>query len=320
METQESKDLVVRKPKKLGYVFLIFVFIASIAGSIYFFSEGKLGEFVSQKGKETQTSYDFGKHDTTLLPSGEEKLSGETESHIVLGQSGEKNETEENFPIVSTLNEDGTIHYFANNRQLDKNKPMVALTFDDGPDPKRTPQIIDILNQYHVRATFFDIGDLMERNPETLKKEVASGCDVGGHTYSHVDLNVLTPDEIREEIGKMEDVFRSITGQELKFIRPTYGNANATVRATVNRPLINWCVDSLDWKSRDTDKILEEIYQTKDFDGKIIIMHCIYDTTVEAVKKLVPELIERGYQLVTISEMAEYKGYTFENGKIYYQF
>ena len=81
--------------------------------------------------------------------------------------------------------------------------------------------------------------------------------------------------------------------------------------------LIHWSVDSLDWKSRDADKVLEEIYKTKNFDGKIILMHLIYDSTVEAVERLVPELIADGYQLVTISELAEYKGYTFQNGKLY---
>ena len=126
--------------------------------------------------------------------------------------------------------------------------------------------------------------------------------------------------EIKEEISKVEDAFRNATGKELKYIRPTYGNANSKVRAVTDRPIINWCVDSLDWKSRNADKGIEEIKKTKNIDGRIILMHVIYDSTLEAVDRLIPDLIKDGYQIVTVSELAEYKGFTLEEGKIYYQF
>lgn len=318
----ESKELIVRKNNNHAYVFLLIVFIVSVIGSIIYFSNGKntseeinnnssvyfisgdSGELIFIQGTASESSIDNVQQDEEQIVFENEPQ--ETSQKIV--------ENPLQMEIPNKIVEKSSI------RQLDKNKPMVALTFDDGPDPKRTAQIIEILNQYDARATFFDIGNLVDKYPDTAKLEVQSGCDVGGHTYSHVNLNNLSKSEIQEEIGKLEKAFHDATGQNIKFIRPTYGNANALVKETVKYPLINWCIDSLDWKSRDTDKVLEEIYETENFDGKIIIMHVIYDSTVDAVKKLVPDLVKKGYQLVTISEMAAYKGVTLENGKVYYQF
>lgn len=213
------------------------------------------------------------------------------------------------------------IDYYVTNRTLDPNKPMVALTFDDGPDPKRTVKLLQILRENNAVASFFDIGELMEKYPEIVKQEIAAGCDVGGHTYSHVNLNSLSTAEVKEEMRKVENAYKNATGSSIKYIRPTYGNANKSVRACINHPIINWSVDSRDWESRNADKVIATIRETKNLDGKIILMHVIYDSTIEAMEKFIPQLIEEGYQLVTISEMAEYKGYeTLENGKIYHGF
>ena len=294
----ESKELVVRK-KDYGWIVVVVALLVSIIGSVAYFSNR------SAYDKDIYVSESSGDY-----VSGEiERIEIEKGKYLIVVENNEKKEYQENLK-----------NHVTNNARIDKTKPMVALTFDDGPDPKRTLEIIDILKQYDVRASFFDIGNLMEKYPEIVKQEVEAECDVGGHTYSHVNLNDLSKEDIIEEIQKMEDVFEKITGKSLQYIRPTYGNANALVRSTVNRPLIDWTIDSRDWESRDTDKILEEIYQTDDFDGKIIILHVIYDTTVEAAKKLIPDLIQKGYQLVTISEMAEAKGVTLENGMVYYQF
>ncbi len=233
----------------------------------------------------------------------DEKISGD----IVSGEN--QNNIEENNVVGETKI-----------RELDPNKPMVAFTFDDGPDPKRSLQIIETFQEYDSLATFFDIGYLMERYPDTVKKEVEAGFEVGGHTYSHSNLNKLSKEEIQNEITKMEDVYKNITGLDLKYIRPPYGNANDVVKGAVSHPLINWNVDTLDWKSRNADKVVAEVKKIKNLDGKIILMHSIYGSTVDAVKRLVPELVEEGYQLVTVSELAYYKGYNLENGKVYYGF
>lgn len=322
MDEFETNDLVIRK-KKYAYIILIIVFVASVVGSsTYFSSLKKNGEAgISGEAGRDKSGENIG------VTSGENlrETSGEVASPDI--PKPIENETPKDDEIENNGNESGDgissvtgINYFEGNRKLDPNKPMVALTFDDGPDPKRTLKMIEILKKYDVVATFFDIGTNMEKYPDVVKAEIEAGCDVGGHTYSHVNLNPLSEKEIKEEITKVEDAFRKATGKELKYIRPTYGNANSKVRAVTDRPIINWCVDSLDWKSRNADKVIEEIKKTKNFDGRIILMHVIYDSTLEAVDRLIPDLIKDGYQIVTVSELAEYKGFTLEEGKIYYQF
>ena len=195
-------------------------------------------------------------------------------------------------------------------RGIDPSKPMVAITYDDGPNPKSTPRILDTLEQYNAVATFFDLGQLVNSYPDIVRREEAIGCEVGNHTYSHKNLNTLTDAEIQEEINNSEDAFIKALGHKTVLFRPPYGNSNITVRENWNYPIIKWNVDSLDWKTRDRDKILSEIRKINNYDGHIILLHSIYGTTADATEILVPELIDRGYQLVTVSELAFYKGHT----------
>ena len=206
------------------------------------------------------------------------------------------------------------------NRNIDPSKPMVALTFDDGPNETATPKILDILEKYNVVATFFDLGTCMENYPNITKREEQIGCEVETHTYSHQNLNKLSAEEIQNDISNASRVYEQILGHKLYLVRPPYGNAKVTVRRVLKYPLIGWDVDSLDWKTRNKDKILEEINKTSNFDGRIILMHSIYNSTAEAVEELVPQLLEKGYQLVTVSEMAKYKGTTLKTSTVYYNF
>lgn len=193
-------------------------------------------------------------------------------------------------------------------RGIDPSKPMVALTYDDGPNPISTPRILDTLEKYGVVATFFDLGQLVNTYPDIVRREEHIGCEVGSHTYSHKNLNTLTDEQIQTEIKKSELAFEKALGHNVKLLRPPYGNANLKVKENVEYPLIKWNVDSLDWKSRNKDKILKQIRQRVNYDGDIILMHSIYGSTADATEVLVPELIEQGYQLVTVSELAFYRG------------
>lgn len=205
-------------------------------------------------------------------------------------------------------------------RKIDPNKPMVALTFDDGPNPTATPRILDTLEKYKAVATFFDLGINMRNYPNITKREKAIGCEIGSHTYSHKNLDKLSEKEIQDDIKAAASIYENTLGEKLKLVRPPYGNANNTVKATLDYALINWDVDTLDWKTRNVDSILKEIRNYKSLDGRIILMHSIYNSTADAVEKLVPELINKGYQLVTVSELAKYKGYKLQTGTIYYNF
>ena len=206
------------------------------------------------------------------------------------------------------------------NRKIDPSKPMVALTFDDGPNGKATPKILDTLEKYNVVATFFDLGSCMKNYPQISKREEAIGCEVESHTYAHENLNKLSAKAIKADMAKAEKVYKKTLGHNIHMVRPPYGNANKTVRANMKYPLITWDVDTLDWKSRNAKSIMKEIHKYKNLNGRVILMHSIYTSTADAVKILVPELLNKGYQLVTVSEMAQYKGTNLKNGKVYCDF
>ena len=206
------------------------------------------------------------------------------------------------------------------NRKIDPKKPMVAITFDDGPNNTATPKILNTLEKYGVVATFFDLGQNITYFPKVVKREEAIGCEVASHTYAHKNLNTLSAKQIQKDLNKAVKAYEDVLGHKPALVRPPYGNANATVKKTINYPLINWDIDTLDWKSRNAKKILKEIHKYSDYDGRIILMHGIYDSTADAVATLVPELINKGYQLVTVSEMAQYKGVTLKPGKVYLNF
>lgn len=206
-------------------------------------------------------------------------------------------------------------------RQIDPKKPMVALTFDDGPNKIRTNKILDILEEHNAVATFFELGSLVERNKETVIREESLGCEVGNHSYEHKNLDKLSGCGIKKDIEKSERAFQNALGHKTKLFRAPYGNSNSKVRNNVDYPIIKWDIDTLDWKFRNKEKILNKIREVSNYDGRIILMHSLYDSTVDSVRIIVPELIEKGYQLVTVSELAYYKGYdTLENGKVFCNF
>lgn len=210
--------------------------------------------------------------------------------------------------------------YIDKNRNINPNKPMVALTFDDGPNPSSTGRILDTLSDNNAVATFFDLGKLVDTYPEIVKREENVGCEVASHTYSHYNLNNLSASAIKDEMNKSSNAFKRVLGHDVSLLRPPYGSANTLVQSNVRYPLILWNVDTLDWKSRDKEAIIKEIRKISNYDGKIILMHSIYSETADAVEVIVPELINKGYQLVTISEMAYYKGIELKPGEKYYKF
>ncbi len=206
------------------------------------------------------------------------------------------------------------------NRKIDPSKPMVALTFDDGPNPNSTPEILKTLEKYKCVATFFDVGKCMKSYPQITQKEEAIGCEVGSHTYAHKNLDTLSKDEILEDIKMAEDIYKETLGHDLTLVRPPYGDANSTVKLTLNYPLINWDVDTMDWKTKDKESIIAEVNKIGNLDGRIILMHSIYKSTADAVAKLVPQLLKQGYELVTISELAKYKQIELKTHTSYWGF
>ena len=200
-------------------------------------------------------------------------------------------------------------------RTLDKTKPAVALTFDDGPS-NQTGRILDALEKDGGLATFFLVGDRVEKYAETAQREYASGCLVGTHMYSHTKLTDMTAAEVENELNQCSAIHLSVIGAQPSVARPPYGSTNSTVREAVNLPLINWSLNSNDWETHDADRIYNDVMNNIQ-DGDIVLFHDLKDFSASAIERIVPALTKQGYQLVTVQELFELKGRTLEPGVVY---
>ena len=218
-----------------------------------------------------------------------------------------------------------TTYYFTEDGKFDKeknqinpNNPMVALTFDDGPGPY-TLQLLEGLEANQAKATFFVLGSRAAVYPEALKRMVDIGCEIGNHSKSHVQLTQVSNAVVNAEISETNDTIINACETNPLYLRPPYGSSDNRVRAIANMPVVLWSVDTLDWKSKDVEQVKQAIRSTIK-DGDIVLMHDIYQTTVDAILQLIPELKEQGYQFVTVSELAANRGVTLESGQIYRYF
>lgn len=197
-----------------------------------------------------------------------------------------------------------------NLRVLDPTKPMVALTFDDGPAAGKTEKLLDILKENGGKATFFELGKNilnMKDSDKVLKRMLSEGNELGSHSYDHPNLFTLSDKEIKEQVSKTNKAIMDATGQMPTVYRPPYGNGNEKTTKMFNVPGVLWTIDTQDWKYRNAGNIEEIVKNSGNLDGKVILMHSIYDTSVEATENLVPWMKSKGYQLVTISELLTYK-------------
>lgn len=183
-----------------------------------------------------------------------------------------------------------------------KNRKVVALTFDDGPNPTTTNQALDTLSKYGIKATFFVLGKNVSGNEEILKRMKADGHVIGNHSWSHPVLSKLSLDEAKKQITDTEDALAKVLGSSSKLMRPPYGAITDDIRNSLNLSFIMWDVDSLDWKSKNETAILTEI-QREVKNGSIILMHDIHVETVNALPKVIDYLKEQGYEFVTVPEM-----------------
>jgi len=203
-------------------------------------------------------------------------------------------------------------------RGVDPSKPMVALTFDDGPSPY-TSQILDILEQHGAVATFFVVGNRVGWNSDIISRAYNMGSEIAGHSWSHRLLTNLQESDIRAEIQSTSSAIQSVTGVLPVFFRAPYGAVNNKVLSAAQGlgvPVVSWSVDPQDWMNRNSNTIYTRIMRSvKDKD--IILCHDIYPSTVSAMKRVIPDLISRGYQLVTVSELMYYSEKTPEAGGLY---
>lgn len=206
---------------------------------------------------------------------------------------------------------------------------LVALTFDDGPGKESTEKILSVLEENNSVATFFTVGYNLDLHPEVTQKAYEMGCEIGNHTKDHKYLNKVSSDEARKQINENNSKIKEITGAECKLLRAP-GGFTESVKSITDMPLINWSIDTEDWKYKDaTHKDRSDEERTADINrivnnvmstvkkGDIILMHDIYNFSADVAAELIPRLVKEGYTLVTVSEMFDAYGVKLEGGKVY---
>ena len=200
-------------------------------------------------------------------------------------------------------------------KRVNPEKKLIAFSFDDGPSRKNTEKILKALDKNNARATFFMLGQNAKYYPDLVKKVEESGNEIAGHSWNHPLLTKLGKKGVKKQMSQMNEAIASVTGSDVGLLRPPYGSINRTVKNTVKDPLILWSIDTLDWKTLNADKTAAAILkQAKD--GDIILMHDIHAPTAEAVKKVLPKLEKKGFQVCTVSELLEARNITLHPGDV----
>ena len=211
------------------------------------------------------------------------------------------------------FNDDGTL-------DSTKVRPMVALTFDDGPG-ERTGELLDCLKQYGAHATFFMQGVNLEKYADQNypARMLEIGCELGNHSYSHLNMREQSEETIRQEFDKVDELVKASAGVETSVVRFPYGSYDENVLSIVNKPSFMWDIDTLDWSTHDAENTYNVIMNNVS-DGDIILLHDIHTESIDAALKVIPALIDEGYKLVTVSEMAEAKGVELQSTGAYTDF
>ncbi len=203
---------------------------------------------------------------------------------------------------------------------IDPQKPMIAITFDDGPG-EHTPRLLTAFKKYGGKGTFFVVGNRLENNKLVAKRIVNEGHEIASHSWSHPDLSRLSLEKVQKEISVTHKIIKDITGVEPRLIRPPYGAYSDAVKYTAygcNEAVVTWSVDTLDWKTRNANAVYNSIMNSVS-DGCIILCHDIHKTTADAMERAIPDLQKKGYQLVTVSQLLTLKKGELVAGGVYYR-
>lgn len=202
-----------------------------------------------------------------------------------------------------------------------KGKKLVALTFDDGPRRGSTDRLLEILKRKQVSATFFMLGSMARMSPDIVKRAWDEGHEVESHTTYHQDLSRLGDQGVMAELNEARDIIKGIIGVEPKLLRPPYGAVSPRMRQIVPYAMINWNVDPEDWKpiNRNSEIVKRKVLESAR-DGAVILMHDIHDTTVGAVEGIIDGLRARGFEMVTVGQLAKIRGVNLVRGQLYFEF
>lgn len=291
-----------------------------ITGEMNATDDGKENVSVADNGKEDVSVADDGKEEMNAADNGEGDVnevakSDENTEISTEPESGEDSEgtAGEMLPPVDDGEESETTK---KERVIDPDKPMVALTFDDGPYRNNTGAIMELFEQYNSRATFFVVGYHLDVYGEATLDAYQRGFQIGNHTMNHPMLPSLSDAEAMEEIRRLNDKLNEMGIEGEAMVRTPYGLPTDYLRENLTVPMIGWNVDSEDWKVGTVDWICEQIIG-KVKDGDIVLLHDLHDVTAEAMQLVVPALVEQGFQLVTVEELFRAKGVEPQAGEYY---
>ena len=185
---------------------------------------------------------------------------------------------------------------------IPQEEKKIAITFDDGPHPQFTEQLLDGLKERGVQATFFVTGEHAELHPDIIERMNEEGHIIGNHTYSHMQLTKGNRDSFKDELIKTNQILNEITGEEVVYVRPPYGTWDKSFETELNMIPVLWNIDPLDWCSQDVTGVVNKVMKEAD-ENAIILMHDYYETSVTAALQIVDRLQEKGYTFVTIEEI-----------------
>ncbi|WP_285015857.1 polysaccharide deacetylase family protein [Lactococcus garvieae] len=198
-----------------------------------------------------------------------------------------------------------------------KNKKLIALTFDDGPNPNNTPQLLKILEAKKVPVTFFALGENAQQYPDIISEQAQLGHEVASHTWDHSDLQTLSTEDQRKEILDANQLINKITRQNVTLYRPPYGSYNDSILKQTQLSIVNWSVDTNDWRYKTSEPVIENAVNYA-YDGAIILMHDIHPWSVEAVPQIIDSLHQKGYTFVTVSTLLKVKHGNIKPQSVYF--
>lgn len=254
--------------------------------------------------------------DETTAPESAETSAPETSAETTVPESAETSAPETSAETTAQPDEtvasapEGGDTVKRIDYELDPSKPTIAITFDDGPNATTTMEILDVLEKYQVRASFFLIGtNINDESAKSVKRAYDLGCDIENHSKTHSYMDKMTADEIKDEVAYVNDKVKEITGTTPKFFRPPYIAVNNTMYDNIDMTFISG-YGCNDWEDRVTAEYRAKYLEKKAADGVIFLLHDAEGNskTVEALDKAIPILLEKGFQFATISELFELKG------------
>lgn len=181
-------------------------------------------------------------------------------------------------------------------------KPKVALTFDDGPHPVYTPELLDGLKERRVKATFFVVGKNIEGHEEIIRRMDEEGHLIGNHTYDHVKITGMAPEQACAQITRTSSLIEEITGKKTEFIRPPFGAWDKKLDCGFEMFPVLWSIDPLDWTTKNANDVVRRVLDETE-ENSIILLHDYYSSSVEAALRIVDALQKQGYEFVTVDKL-----------------